>query len=58
LLLAGRLPSYEPKVYVPEISDGMIAVVFPCPVEQQTQFEDAMRSMGAEQVRPVEATIL
>ena len=58
LLLAGRLPSYEPKVYVPEIADGMIAVVFPCTVEQQAQFEDAMRSMGAEQVRPVEATIL
>jgi len=58
LLLAGRLPSYEPKVYVKEISDGMIAVVFPCPAEQQTQFEDAMRSMGAEQVRPVEATTI
>ena len=58
LLLAGRLPSYEPKVYVPEISDGKIALVFPCPVEQQTQFEEAMRSVGAEQVKPVEATIL
>jgi len=45
-------------VYVPEISDGKIALVFPCPVEQQTQFEEAMRSVGAEQVKPVEATIL
>jgi hypothetical protein len=58
LLLAGRLPSYEPKVYVPEISDGKIAVVFPCPLDQQAQFEEAMRSVGAEQVRPVEATTL
>jgi hypothetical protein len=58
LLLAGRLPSYEPKVYVPEISDGKIALVFPCLVDQQSQFEDALKSMGAEQVRPVEATTL
>ncbi len=58
LFLAGRLPSYESKVYVPEISDGKIAVVFPCPVEKQAQFEDAMRSLGAEQVRPVEAKTL
>jgi len=58
LLLAGRLPSYESKVYVPEISDGKIAVVFPCQVEQQSQFEEAMRSVGAEQVRLVEATTL
>jgi hypothetical protein len=58
LLLAGRLPSYEPKVYVSEISDGMIALVFSCPVEQQAQFEDALLSMGAEQVRPVEASTL
>ena len=58
LFLAGRLPTYEPKVYVPEISDGKIAVVFPCPVEMQAQFEDAMLSLGAEQVRPVEAKTL
>jgi hypothetical protein len=58
LFLAGRFPSYEPVMYVPEISDGMIAVVFPCPVEMQAQFEEAMRSLGAEQVRPVEAKTL
>ncbi len=58
LFLAGRLPSYEPKVYVPELSDGKIALVFPCPVEQQAEFVDAMQSLGAEQVRPVEAKTL
>jgi hypothetical protein len=54
LFLAGRFPSYEPKVYVPEISDGKIAVVFPCPVEMQSRYNDAMLSLGAEQVRVVE----
>ncbi len=58
LFIAGRLPAYEPKVYIPEISDGKIAVVFSCPVEMQTQIEKAMLSMGAEQVRPVEAKTL
>jgi hypothetical protein len=58
LFLAGHFPSYEPVMYVPEISDGMIAVVFPCPVERQVQFEEAMRTLGAQQVRPVEANTL
>ena len=58
LFLAGRFPAYEPKVYVPEISDGKIAVVFPCPSEMHEQFEEAMTSLGAEQVRPMEANAL
>jgi hypothetical protein len=55
LFLAGRFPTYEPKVYVPEISDGNIALVFPCEEGKQAQFEDALRSLGAQQVRSVEA---
>jgi hypothetical protein len=58
LFIAGRLPAYEPKVYLPEISDGKIAVVFPCPVEMQTQIEKAMLLIGAAQVGPVEAKTL
>jgi hypothetical protein len=58
LFLAGRFPSYEPVIYVPEISDGKIAVIFPCPAEMQVQFEQAMRSLGAEQVRLMEAKAL
>lgn len=58
LFVAGHFPSYEPVTYVPEISDGMIALIFPCPDEMQTQFEQAMRSLGAQQVRPVEAKTL
>ncbi len=58
LFLAGRFPSYEPVMYVQEISDGKIAVVFPCPIGMQAQFEEAMRTLGAEQVKPVEAKTL
>lgn len=58
LFVAGRFPSYESKVYVPEISDGKIAVVFPCSEDAQPQFKDALISLGAEQVRQVEAETL
>jgi hypothetical protein len=58
LFLAGHFPTYEPQLYVPEISEGNIAVVFPCEGTRQAQFEDAMRSLGAQQVRPVEAKTL
>jgi hypothetical protein len=58
LFLASRFPSYEPVIYVPEISDGKIAVVFPCSADMQAQFEQAMRSLGAEQVRLMEAKAL
>ena len=58
IFLAGRFPSYEPKFYVPEISDGKIAIVFPSPEADQAEFIDAMRKLGAEQVKPVEANTL
>lgn len=58
LFLAGGFPTYEPKIYIPEISDGKIAVAFPCPEGDQRQFEDAMKSLDAEQVKPVEENSL
>ena len=58
LFLVGRFPTYEPQIYIPEISDGKIAIVFPCPQGDQTKFEEAMKNLGADQVRPVEANTL
>jgi hypothetical protein len=54
LFLAGQFPSYEPKIYVPEVSDGKIALAFVCQEDDQTKITDAMQSIGAEQVKPVE----
>ena len=48
-------PSYTPKEYVSEISDGKIAVLFSCPDEDQKKFVDALTKLGAESVSPVEA---
>jgi hypothetical protein len=50
-----RFPSYEPTDYVPEVSDGKIAVFFQCPKDRQEEFEKAMHTMGAESVEPKEA---
>jgi hypothetical protein len=48
-------PSYTPKQYVPEISDGKIAVLFNCPSAEQNKFMDALTDAGAETVSPAEA---
>lgn len=48
-------PSYTPKQYTPEISDGKIAVLFSCPTNEQEKFIDALKEAGAETIEPVEA---
>ena len=50
-----RFPSYEPMDYVPEVSDGKIAVFFKCSSDRQKEFEKAMLTLGAESVEPKEA---
>jgi len=50
-----RFPSYEPMDYVPEVSDGKIAVFFKCSADRQEKFEKAMLALGAESVEPREA---
>lgn len=48
-------PSYTPKEYTPEISDGKIAVLFSCPAGEQEKFVDALKEAGAESIEPAEA---
>jgi hypothetical protein len=48
-------PSYTPKAYTPEISDGKIAVLFSCPEGEKEKFIDALKEAGAESVEPAEA---
>ncbi len=50
-----RFPSFEAVHYVPEVSDGKIAVFFSCPVELQDKAMSALTTAGAESVKPVEA---
>jgi len=55
VFLDSYLPSYRPKEYVPEISDGKIAILFNCPVEAEPGFIEAMTKLGAQSVNPAEA---
>lgn len=48
-------PSYTPKEYTPEVSEGKIAVLFSCPTGEQEKFIDALKEAGAESIEPVEA---
>ena len=55
VFLDSRFPSYSPKEYIPEISDGSIALLFSCPVGEKGTFVEAMTRLGAEKVEPAEA---
>jgi hypothetical protein len=58
VFIDSHFPSGEPKEYVPEVSDGKIAILFNCPAGMQKQLENAMTIMGAEQVRSAEVRTL
>jgi hypothetical protein len=55
LFVDSGFPSYTPKEYTPEISDGKVAVLFSCPADEQKKFVDALTEAGARSVDPAEA---
>lgn len=48
-------PSYTPKQYTPEVSDGKVAVLFSCTEDEQAKLIGALKEAGAEHVEPAEA---
>ena len=55
LFVDSGFPAYTPKEYVPEISDGKIAVLFTCDKADESRFADNLRKAGAVEVKPAEA---
>jgi hypothetical protein len=55
MFFESRFPDFNEVHYVPEISDGKIAVFFRCPVELQVEAASTLTTAGAESVKPVEA---
>lgn len=55
VFLDSLFPNYRPMKYVPEISDGKIAILVECPHADENKITDALKKMGAESVRPAEA---
>jgi hypothetical protein len=58
VFLDSRFPSYTPKEYVPEVSDGKIAILIECAPDAEKEIEEEMTKIGAEQVKHAEATLL
>jgi hypothetical protein len=55
LFVDSGFPSYTPKEYVPEISDGKIAVLFVCDSNDQKKITDTLTKLGSKSVKPAEA---
>ncbi len=55
LFVDSGFPAYTPMEYVPDISNGKIAVLFRCDTNDQAKFTDALMKSGAESVKPAEA---
>ena len=54
VFLESTFPDYTKKEYVPEISDGDIAVLVDIEPERQSVLENAMKNAGAKMVRVAE----
>lgn len=55
VFLDSRFPNYTPTEYVPEISDGRIALLIECPQDEEKNVETAMNELGAESVKRAQA---
>jgi len=55
VFLDSFFPNYRPMKYVPEISDGKIAILVECPNVEEKKITDILTKLGAESVKPAEA---
>ena len=55
VFLESFFPNYRPMKYVPEISDGKIAILVECPHMEEGKITDTLKKLGAESVKPAEA---
>ncbi len=55
VFLESYFPKWRPLEYVPEISDGKIAVLFSVPEGEEEKFTQTMKDLGAESVGPATA---
>ncbi len=55
VFLDSLFPNYRPMKYVPEVSDGKIAILIECSVMDEKKLTDALNKLGAESVQQAEA---
>ena len=54
VFLDSAFPSYRPKEYVADVSDGKIAILYSIPEEKEDEIKDLLNSLGAESIVPAE----
>lgn len=54
VFLDSAFPSYRPKQYVADVSDGKIAILYSIPEEAEAEIKQSMESLGAESIMPAE----
>ena len=55
VFLDSTFPNYRPMHYVPEVSDGKIAILIECAHVDESKITDALKKLGAESVQEAEA---
>jgi len=55
VFLDSYFPNYRPMHYVPEVSDGKIAILIECLEPDEKKITDLLQSLGAESVQYAEA---
>jgi len=55
VFLDSMFPNYRPMKYVPEISDGKIAILVECSHVEEKKITAALKKLGAESIQPAEA---
>lgn len=54
VFLDSTFPSYRPKEYISEISDGKIAILFSIREEKEAEVKEELDHLGAESITPAE----
>jgi hypothetical protein len=58
VFLDSTFPSYRPKEYIPEISDGKIAILYSIDEDKEAEMEQVLGSLGVESITPAEKRAL
>jgi Alternative complex III, ActD subunit len=58
VFLDSHFPSYRPKEYVTDVSDGKIAILYSIPEEKESEIKALLNSLGAESITPAERRAL
>jgi len=58
VFLDSAFPSYKPKEYVADVSDGKIAILYNIPEEKDSEITDVLNASGAQTITPAERRAL